>query len=104
LRGVPNLGLADAYCILQNGLEHRLQLAERRTDDAQYFERGGLLLRLVQFAGEPRNLCFLAGRGRTPTRTAFGTPWRFRLAALRPRNLLSSPPVSRAPSHCLSRG
>src|ERR1700731_1557236 len=50
-------GLADASRVLEHGLEHRLQLAGRRTDDAQYVRRGRLLLqRLPQFVEQPRVL------------------------------------------------
>ena len=38
------LGLADARSVCQHGLEHRLQLAGRRTDDAQNVGGGRLLL------------------------------------------------------------
>src|SRR5262245_43123062 len=37
-------GLADADCVLKHGLEYGLQLARRRTDDAEDFRSRGLLL------------------------------------------------------------
>ena len=39
------LGLANARCILQHGLENRLQLSRRAGDDAQHLRGRGLLLR-----------------------------------------------------------
>ena len=58
------LGLADAHRVSQHGLEYRRQLARRRADDAEHIRRRGLLLqRLVQFAGEPRDLRFMASNG-----------------------------------------
>ena len=41
---VAELGLADAGRVFQHRLEYRLQLAGRRTDDAQHLSRRGLLL------------------------------------------------------------
>ena len=41
---VAELGLADAHRVLQQRLEHRLQLAGRTGDDVQHFGGGGLLL------------------------------------------------------------
>ena len=65
---IAKFGLADAGCILQDCCENRLQVSGRRADDTQNFRCGRLLLhRLVQFTGEPRDLCFLAGRGGTAT-------------------------------------
>lgn len=40
---ISELRLADAGCVLQNGVEHRIQLAGRRTDDTQHLGRRGLL-------------------------------------------------------------
>ena len=51
------LGVADTRGILQHGLENRLQIAGRLTDDAQHICRGRLLLqRLAQFVEQPRVL------------------------------------------------
>ena len=41
---IAELGLADVRCVRQHRLEHRLQLAGRRTDDAQHFGCRRLLL------------------------------------------------------------
>src|SRR5215813_11251266 len=41
---VAEPGLANAHCIGQHGLEHRLKLARRTRDDAQHFRCCGLLL------------------------------------------------------------
>ena len=50
-------GLADADGVLQHGLEHWLQIAGRRTDDAQHVSGRRLLLkRLAQFIEQPRVL------------------------------------------------
>ena len=48
---VAKFGVADAYCVLQHGLKHRLQLAGRTADDLE--DLGGrrlLLQRLAQLA------------------------------------------------------
>ena len=91
---IAEFGLADARCILQDRLENRLQVSGRRADDTQNFRCSRLLLqRLVQFAGEPRDLCFLAGSGEPRRRTAFGAMRRFSVAALRRRVLIGSPPA-----------
>src|SRR5215831_3478905 len=48
------LGLADADCVLKHGLEYGLQLARRRTDDAEDVRSRGLLLqRLAQLVEQP---------------------------------------------------
>ena len=58
------LGLADARCVIQHCLEHRLQLARRTGNDLQHLARRGLLLQrlaeivgaLAQFVEQPRVL------------------------------------------------
>ena len=65
------LSLADMRCVLQHGLEHRLQIAGGATDDLKNFRRGRLLLQrfrkvggalaevrgaLAQFVEQPRVL------------------------------------------------
>ena len=69
----PKIGFAEARRIFEYGFEHRLEVAGRRTDDAQYLRWGFLpLQRLVALAGETHGLCFLAGRCRTTTGRGFG--------------------------------
>src|SRR5262245_52205000 len=47
---VAELGLANAHCIGQHGLEHRLKLARRTADDLQHLRGCRLLLqRLDEF-------------------------------------------------------
>ena len=41
---ISELGVADAYGLLQHGLEHRLQIARRATDDLKHLRGGCLLL------------------------------------------------------------
>jgi hypothetical protein len=49
---VAEIGLADAGCVLQHGLEHRLELAGRSADDLEHLGGRGLLLqRLGELAG-----------------------------------------------------
>src|SRR6516164_11827815 len=50
-------GFADPHRILQHGLEHRLQITGRRTDDFEDLRGRRLLLkRLAQFVEQPRVL------------------------------------------------
>ena len=102
---IAKFGLADARCILQDRLENLRQVSGRRADDTQNFRCGRLLLhRLVQFTGEPRDLCFLAGRGGTATAHGLwriAALWRHRLAASR-FNWFAA--CSGAPSHWLPLG
>src|SRR6202041_1994422 len=87
-------GLANTYGFLQHGSEHRLKIIRRTADNLEHFGSGRLLLQrlgqvgralaqfveqprilvgrnplplkcLVTLASEPRDLCFLAGNGRT---------------------------------------
>src|SRR5262245_53642178 len=60
----PELGLADAYCVRQNGLKHGLQIARRRADDLQYL-RGccQLLQRLVALVHYAVELFLWIGSG-----------------------------------------
>src|SRR5262245_1173589 len=54
---VAELGLANAHCIGQHRLEHRLQLAGRAADDLKHVGSGGLLLqRLAQLVEKARVL------------------------------------------------
>src|SRR5262249_41377880 len=95
----PEFGLADACRILQYRLEHRLQLARRRADDAQHLRCGFLSLqRFVALTGELSNvgLCSVVGRGRLAQAATF---LRFGLAAAR-FGLFGA--CSGAPSHCLA--
>ncbi len=56
--------LAEARCVLQHGLEHRLKLAGRARDDAQDLRRRRLLLqRLGELAGAQLDLFFQARIG-----------------------------------------
>src|SRR6516162_9198765 len=51
------LGFADAHRVLQHGLEHRLQIARGRTDDAQHLGCRCLLLqRFTQLVKQSRIL------------------------------------------------
>src|SRR5262249_15852426 len=100
----PKFGITDAHRVLQHGLEHRLQIARGRTDDAQHLPCSLLpLQRLVAFAGKTRSLRFL-GAGRTATGRRLGwngALWHFCLTAAR-SSLFAA--FSRAPFHRLPRG
>jgi hypothetical protein len=66
---IAELGLADAGCVLQHGLEHRLQTALRAADDLEDLRGRGLLLQrlgeslpgLSEFAGPDFELRFQLG-------------------------------------------
>src|SRR5262245_25017076 len=56
---VAELGLANAHCISQHGLEHRLKLARRTRDDAQHLRARRLLLQsLGELTGARFGLLF----------------------------------------------
>ena len=62
-------------------IEHRLEVEGRAADHLEHVGGGGLLFpRLVQLAGEPRDLGFLAGSGGTAMASSLKG---FRLAASR---------------------
>ena len=70
---ISKRGVADADGILQHGCKHRFKIAGRAADDLKHLRRRRLLLSsLVQFAGEPSDLCILdrGGRGRSFGRIA----------------------------------
>src|SRR5262249_51164598 len=78
---IAEFSTADTHRIFQHSFKYPLQFAGRLADDLQHFGGGGLLLqRLVALAGQPGNICFLAGCGGTATACGL---WRKRLAALR---------------------
>jgi hypothetical protein len=64
------LRLADAHCVRQHGLEHRLQVTRRARNDAQHLRRCRLLLqrlgkmssRLGELTGAPFELLFQLGQ------------------------------------------
>ena len=61
---MPKLASQDAGCVLEHGVEHRLQLAGRAGDDLQHLAGRGLLLQrfgeivgaLAQLVEQPRVL------------------------------------------------
>ena len=54
--------LAQLGRTLADGVEHGLNIGPRACDDTKDFAgRSLLVLRFMQFAGEPYDLCFLAG-------------------------------------------
>jgi hypothetical protein len=54
---IAELRFANTCGVLQHRLEHGAQFAGRRTDNAQHFRRGSLLLeRFAQFSEQPRVL------------------------------------------------
>ena len=58
------LGVANADRILKHCCKHGMQIAGGAVYDLEDLKSGSLLLyRLVSLAGEPRDLCFLAGSG-----------------------------------------
>ena len=58
------LGIANTNRFLQHGSEHRLKITGRTADDLEHFGCCRLLLvRLVEFAIKPSDLCIL-DRGR----------------------------------------
>src|SRR5262249_21878050 len=66
------LGLAEPRRALGNHVEHRLDVRRRATDDLEHVGGSNLLLiRLFQFAREPRGICFLAGSEGTLTACGF---------------------------------
>src|SRR5262249_24271676 len=80
-----DVGLAQSGRRLDESVEHGLQIERRAANDAEHVGRRSLLLqRLVALAGEPGDICFLAGS--EGTATACGL-WRIatrqRLAASR---------------------
>ena len=83
---LAQLGRASA-----GGVEDGLNIGPRACDDAKDFAgRSLLVLRFMQFAGEPRDLGFLAGSGGTAMAHSL------RLAASRLRQFAT---CSGAPSH-----
>jgi hypothetical protein len=64
LENMTALGPAEPRCALDQSFQNGLKIEGRAADDLEYIGRSPLLLeRLVPLAGEPRNLCFLAGSG-----------------------------------------
>jgi hypothetical protein len=96
--------LAKLGRALADGVEHGLNVDPRACDDAKDLAcRPLLLLRFVQVAAKPRDLCFLASRGTATDRCL----WR--VAALSHCCLTASrfnwfATCSGAPSHCLPQG
>src|SRR5262249_34129241 len=81
----------DTNRILQHGVEDRLKLASRRTDDAQHFRCGLLSLqRLITLAAKALGLTFRADSWRT------AALWRRRLS---PSRFDRGRTCSGAPSH-----
>src|SRR5271169_1479522 len=65
---ISKLGIADADRIPQHGRKHPLKIAGRAADNAQHLgSRRVPLDGLLQFAGKPRDPCFVAGSGGTAT-------------------------------------
>ena len=65
---------AEARGTLGDNVKHGLEYGRRSTDNLKNLRRGRLLfLRLVQFAGEPRDLCFRGGSRGTALARSF---WR----------------------------
>ena len=61
--------------MLHHGLKHCLQIERRPADDLEHLRSCRLLLpRLIQLAGEPRDLCFQAASGGSATTRGL---WRF---------------------------
>jgi hypothetical protein len=92
--------LAQLGRALADGVEDGLNVGPRACDNAKDLAgRPLLLLRFTQFAGEPRDLCFLASRGTVTDRCL----WR--ITALERRLVASRfnwfAACSGAPSHCL---
>src|SRR5215471_14915580 len=86
--------LAQLGRTLADGIEDGSKVGPRACDDAKDLAgRSLLVLRFMQFAGEPRDLCFLAGSRRTAMAHSV---WGFRLAAL---CLSQFAACSGAPSH-----
>src|SRR5262249_30991613 len=77
---VSVLGLADARSVCQDGLEHRVKFAGKRTDELQHL-RGGCLLvpRLVQFPTKPSYFRLSTSSGRLGTCYALRRIAAFRL-------------------------
>ena len=97
-------GFADARGIRQNGLEHRIKFASKRTDDLQHLRRCRLPFQcLFQFASKSSVFRLLASAGRTGRCNSLGRTtalWLLRL---------STPPFDRfaacsgAPFHRVPR-
>src|SRR5277367_282649 len=88
---ISDPGIADANGILQHGLKHRLKIAGKTVYNVEHFRGSRLLLpSLVQFAGEPSDLCILdmVGRGHI-----LDASRRFVFSASRPRALDVLPPA-----------
>src|SRR5260370_35227665 len=59
-------GLAQPNSRCDQSIEHGLQVEGRAADKLKHFSGGSpLLQRLVALAGEPRDICFLAGNAGT---------------------------------------
>ena len=93
-------GLAHPNSRCDQGIEHGLQIEGRAADKLKYFSGGSpLLQRLVALAGEPRDICFLAGNAGTAD--ACGLVALQRFGALR---FCCFAPYFVARSHCLPPG
>jgi hypothetical protein len=89
--------VAKTSCRFNQSIQYLRQIECGAANDPEQLGSCGLLfLRLVQFAGEPRDLGFLASRGRTVLAHSLQG---FRLAASRGSHFAA---CSGAPSHCLS--
>ena len=90
---IDNLCLANAGGVLGYQVKHRLHVTRRIGDYAENVaDRRLLLQRLVPFADDPRELCFVSGIGGR-RRTAFGALPPFSVIAFRRRALIGSPPA-----------
>src|SRR5262249_11231481 len=59
---------ANLCGIRKDSLDNRFEVTRRGTNNREHVSSGGLLLqRLVALAGQPGNICFLAGCGGTAT-------------------------------------